>query len=269
MDKNLCVNGTVIASNDYQPSYPERKKECVFDGNLDTNWGGITGQTIDKSWIGYDFLKPTTIIKIKLHQSNNSNSSINIVSVQGSNDEIQWKEIKQFSLIPGLNILDLSTNNKAFNKYRLVAKTDVGIPTWAWLVKEIEMYGNLYKFLLKQNSNYYSIKNNFYKLGQPKNNAQLAQWYDKYGKEDVNTILNTLDFKDIPMSFDESTAIWETDFEIDANEITDNIEIVEENIDDKEDKAIRYGCEKYRIYDTLEDEFEIMMKNNGDDGIWA
>ncbi|CDI49195.1 discoidin domain-containing protein [Clostridium tetani] len=262
MDKNLCVNGTVIASNDYQPSYPERKKECVFDGNLDTNWGGITGQTIDKSWIGYDFLKPTTIIKIKLHQSNNSNSSINIVSVQGSNNEIQWKEIKQFSLIPGLNILDLSTNNKAFNKYRLVAKTDVGIPTWAWLVKEIEMYGNLYKFLLKQNSNYYSIKNNFYKLGQPNDNAQLEQWYDKYGTKNVNTILEPLDFKDVPMSLEESTGIWKTDFELDANKILGNIKMIEESIKNEGNKTIRYECEQYKIYDKLDNEFEIMMADN-------
>ncbi|BDR64029.1 cell adhesion domain-containing protein [Clostridium tetani] len=117
-------------------------------------------------------------------------------------------------------------------------------------------------FLIKQNDSYYSIKNNFYELGQPKDNAQLEQWYGKYGTKNVNTILEPLDFKDVPMSLEESTGIWKTDFELDANKILGNIKMIEESIKNEGNKTIRYECEQYKIYDKLDNEFEIMMADN-------
>lgn len=128
-------------------------------------------------------------------------------------------------------------------------------------VSEIKMYhiDTEKKYLLKQNSQYYSIKSNFYELGHPINNTQLGQWYKKYGAKDINISTQKLSIREMPMTLDEVTGIWKTDFELDASNITDNIELLENDNEKSNYKIIKYESPQYRIYDLLDNEFEIMM----------
>lgn len=128
-----------------------------------------------------------------------------------------------------------------------------------WILKEGQ-YPKLWsevnnKFLIKQNEDYYSIKSNFYSIGQPTDNTQLENWYNKYGTDDINIITQILNNKEIPMSKNEND-IWKTDFELDANDIKDSIQII--NTDDS-NKSIQYDCNDYKIFDLLDNEFDIMM----------
>ncbi|ENK0556227.1 hypothetical protein AB2T19_000985 [Clostridium botulinum] len=111
------------------------------------------------------------------------------------------------------------------------------------------------KFLISQNSNYYSTKSNFINLGQPKDNTQLENWYNKYGADDVNIITQNLNNKEFPMTKNEN-GIWKTDFQLDMNEVIDNIELVDI---DEENKSIKYNCNDYRILDLCDDQFKLTM----------
>ncbi|APH20967.1 TPA: LamG-like jellyroll fold domain-containing protein [Clostridium botulinum] len=111
------------------------------------------------------------------------------------------------------------------------------------------------KYLINQNENYYSINSNFLNLGQPIDNTQLENWYNKYGADDVNIITQNLNNKEFPMTKNES-GIWETDFQLDMNDVADNIDLVDM---DENNKSIKYNCNDYRIIDLCDDEFDIRM----------
>ncbi|KEI76992.1 hypothetical protein N486_14985 [Clostridium botulinum B2 128] len=111
------------------------------------------------------------------------------------------------------------------------------------------------KYLINQNKNYYSTNSNFLNLGQPIDNIQLENWYNKYGSGDVNIITQNLNNKEFPMSKNEN-GIWKTDFQLDINDVTDNIDLVDIN---ENNKSIKYDCNNYRILDLCDDEFDIMQ----------
>ncbi len=50
--------------------------------------------------------------------------------------------------------------------------------------------------------------------------------------------------------------IWKTDFQLDINHVTDNIDLVDIN---ENNKSIKYDCNNYRILDLCDDEFDIMQ----------
>lgn|GEM_PF-5259874 len=110
-------------------------------------------------------------------------------------------------------------------------------------------------YLINQNNNYYSINSNFLNLGQPIDNNQLENWYNKYSSDDVNIITQNLHNKEFPMTKAEN-GIWKTDFELDMNDVTDNIDLVDIN---ENNKSIKYDCNDYRILDLCDDEFDIRM----------
>ncbi|RUT52793.1 concanavalin A-like lectin/glucanases superfamily protein [Clostridium botulinum] len=111
------------------------------------------------------------------------------------------------------------------------------------------------KYLIQQNNDYYSTKSNFLNLGQPIDNIQLENWYNKYGADDVNIITENLNNKEFPMSKDEN-GIWKTDFELDINEVIDSIELVDT---DENNKSIKYNCNDYKILDLCDDQFKLTM----------
>ncbi|ENK1243005.1 hypothetical protein AB2063_001134 [Clostridium botulinum] len=119
----------------------------------------------------------------------------------------------------------------------------------------IENLDNNKKYLINQNKNYYSTKSNFFNLGRATDNTQLENWYNKYGADDVNIITENLNNKEFPMSKDEN-GIWKTDFELDMNEVIDNIELVDT---DENNKFIKYNCNDYRILDLCDDQFKLTM----------
>ncbi|MDS1005105.1 LamG domain-containing protein [Clostridium sporogenes] len=111
------------------------------------------------------------------------------------------------------------------------------------------------KYLINQNKSYLSTKSNFLNLGQPTDNTQLENWYNKYGADYVNIITENLNNKEFPMSKNENE-IWKTDSELDMNDVTDNIDLV--NIDE-DNKSIKYNCNDYRILDLCDDQFKLTM----------
>ncbi|HAG44907.1 MAG TPA: hypothetical protein DCL31_18245 [Clostridium sp.] len=115
------------------------------------------------------------------------------------------------------------------------------------------------KFLVKQDNNYYSIKNNLSKLGQSKNDSQIEKWYENYGAWNIKMLMQYLNNKEIHMTKNEVTNIWQTEMKIDFNEITNSVELVEEYGENEANKIIKYSCDEYRIYDLLDDGFEVLQ----------
>lgn len=114
-----------------------------------------------------------------------------------------------------------------------------------------------FKYLINQNSKYYSIKSNFYELGAPIDNTTLEKWYDKYGADDLSSITASLTTREMPMTLDNATGIWKTDFSLDANLVETSVEMLNIATDNK---VIKYGSPTYRIYDDyLVPEFNINM----------
>ncbi|WP_434305478.1 hypothetical protein [Clostridium botulinum] len=193
---DLCINGKAIASNDSQPNYPERKKEYAFDKNSGTMWGSMEFPE-NKGWIGYDFSRPVKINQIILMQPS-SGGSISKVLLQGFDNDL-WEDIQIFNLITGTNILNIDYH-KPFNKYRLLAKTNTLITGWAWIVYEIKMLGEPYKYLIKQNSSYYTVKSEFYKNGNYESIKKLQgietlmqSDFQDYGIENLNLLTKIID----------------------------------------------------------------------------
>ncbi|MBU5483447.1 hypothetical protein KQI86_03840 [Clostridium sp. MSJ-11] len=121
------------------------------------------------------------------------------------------------------------------------------------------MYGDFswrYKpslFLVKQEANYILINNNYYNLGRPKDDNQLLEWYKKYGYDKPDIISDKLTIKDFPLIVPYGATSNRTMFELDANDIKNSIEFIE---DEEKGDYIRHGSNEYRIYDKLADRFD-------------
>lgn len=125
---------------------------------------------------------------------------------------------------------------------------DVYNANWEWRVS---------KYLIKQNSNYYSINNNYIDLGEIDNNEELYNLIDEYGYDDLSIITKELDNKKIPTKLEND---YYKSFGIDLNHIKDTINLIEEN--DK--KYIEYSCNNYKISDKIKEinngKFEVLMR---------
>ncbi|WP_243153367.1 hypothetical protein, partial [Clostridium sporogenes] len=87
---------------------------------------------------------------------------------------------------------------------------------------------NLYKYLIKQDNNYYLINNNYIDLGTIDNNEKLDNLIDEYGYDDLSIITKELNSKKIPTKLEND---YYKSFDINLNDIKDSINLIEE--DDK------------------------------------
>ncbi|MDU1322467.1 MAG: LamG domain-containing protein [Clostridium botulinum] len=115
----------------------------------------------------------------------------------------------------------------------------------------------LKKYLIKQNSNYYSINNNYIDLGKIDNSEELNNIIDEYGYNDISILTKELNSKKIPTRLEND---YYKSFDINLNDIKDSINLIEE--DDK--KYIEYGCNNYKISDKIKEinngKFEVLMR---------
>lgn len=123
---------------------------------------------------------------------------------------------------------------------------------------ELKPYNpNLYKYLIKQDNNYYSIDNNYIDLGKIDNNEELDNLINNYGHDDLSIITKELNTKKVPTKLENN---YYKSFDINLNDIKYNINLIEENYK----KYIEYGCNNYRISNKVKEindgKFEVLMK---------
>ncbi|NFP92600.1 cell adhesion protein [Clostridium sporogenes] len=144
----------------------------------------------------------------------------------------------------------VSSNKSTWDKliYLGYKPYDVYNANWEWRAS---------KYLIKQNSNYYSINNNYIDLGKIDNSEELNNIIDEYGYDDISILTKELNSKKIPTKLEND---YYKSFDINLNDIKDNINLIEEN--DK--KYIEYSCSNYKISDEIKDinngKFEVLMK---------
>lgn len=155
---NLCTNGEVIASNAYQPTHITRTKENAFDGDMSTLWASMSYPS-DIGWIGYDFKRTVNIKQIIINQIDGGNN-IPLIMIQSSNNGIDWIDIGNYNINPTETIINID-NDDYYYQYRILAKSNTVGEGWGWAVSDIKMLG-LYKFLIKQYGQYYSINQSNY-----------------------------------------------------------------------------------------------------------
>jgi len=113
------------------------------------------------------------------------------------------------------------------------------------------------KYLIKQNSNYYSISNNYIDLGIINNDEELKTIIDEHGYNDLSILTKELNTKKIPTKLEND---YYKSFDINLNDIKDSINLIED--DDK--KYIEYVCDNYKISDKIKKinnaKFEVLMK---------
>lgn len=255
---------TVSASSEEKANGYVAPAWSVFDGKLDsgnTNMKRHYWETVNNTaeeFILIDFninkycIRKFSINTIDARKPKN-------IRIEASDDNLTWKkiyDIKNFTVVNQ----DYEFDNKI--KYRYY-KIIVYGGAHGVRIYELKLYEDLDfkhpKFLIKQSNDYYSVKNNLCELGQSIDNTQLEQWYDKYGMGYISILTTPQSFREMPMALDEITDIWKTDFELDANNIIDNVELIENEDIENNYKIIKYDSPQYRIFDELNDEFEIMM----------
>lgn len=128
----------------------------------------------------------------------------------------------------------------------LVTKQKYKIHNFNRILKEIVPPLQFYKYLIRQNNKYYSLKSSPYELGQPKDNIELEKWYKENGADDLNTLIEQQNSKLINLKLDKNE-LYKTITPIDFNEITDKIEYINE--DNK--KEIKYNTEEYQLLDLV------------------
>lgn len=193
MTSYTAPSGIVTASTESDKTiYPAWK---AFDS---VNTGGWNSSTkID--WLAYEFPTPIIIGKYSL---NSGTVTVTYVpkawTFEGTNDNVNWdildtrtneinwgyKETRYYEIL----------NPSSYKRYRINI-TNTNGSSYIYL-SELSMYQFLFnkKYLVMQNSQYYSIKDNTLALlGTPTDNTQKEQWFNDYGVEDLKDVLLTPD----------------------------------------------------------------------------
>ncbi|WP_242970008.1 discoidin domain-containing protein [Clostridium botulinum] len=251
--KNLALNRPVYASEPADERFPVNK---LNNGVLNIDDGYLTNKGNVQVLITIELEKSYIVNLIKLKQIMYSgNRRCKNFDVRYSDDNVNYTTIFSGVLENNDLMQSFKINNNTHHKYwGLFIKDRYDNGGTSYGIGEVELY-YIPKFLINQNKNYYSTNSNFLNLGQPVDNIQLENWYNKYGSGDVNIITQNLNNKEFPMSKNEN-GIWKTDFQLDINDVTDNIDLVDIN---ENNKSIKYDCNNYRILDLCDDEFDIMQ----------
>lgn len=69
-------------------------------------------------------------------------------------------------------------------RYKFVLKDTKYRIDSEWYIENIHNF----KYLIKQNNEYYSLESSLCKLGQPQNNEELEQWYKEHGIDDLDIL---------------------------------------------------------------------------------
>ncbi|WP_461614591.1 discoidin domain-containing protein [Clostridium sp. Marseille-QA1073] len=233
----------------------------AFDNHQEL--GGQTGFQVRypsfNDWLKIDFITKVSPSKVTIQ--GNKTDSPNLpkkIKILMSNDDTNYDEIDIIDNIKRDTNINEYTYKRPGKKYRYLKIEFMEFYDSEWCtIGQMQFLEKVFinKYLIKQDKDYYSIKHNFYNLGQPVDNIQLEQWYEKYGADDISILTTLLNSKEMVMNLDDTSKVWKTNKPIDFNDIKDNIDL----IDCEESKSIKYSIETYKIYDLLEDEFEIMM----------
>ncbi|CAB1242776.1 hypothetical protein CLOSBL3_10561 [Clostridiaceae bacterium BL-3] len=195
MTSDTTPLGTVSASNYWGSRYPWHafNHGMTYDIETDTWTGNGAG-----AWISYAFSNLARINKIEIFNAivTNGNDNWSHVSVYGddtnliasfSRTDLSLTKIQTSQYI--LYTLELDNLIK-YKKYTL--KFDNTTFTYIY---EIKMYSALLnKYLIRQNNQYYSIKNSMLtELGIPADDTQKEEWFNTYGVDGLKEALLTPD----------------------------------------------------------------------------
>ncbi|NFJ31971.1 cell adhesion protein [Clostridium botulinum] len=209
-------------------------------------------------WLKIDFINPVNPSKITIQGNDDQPYLPKKIRVLMSDNDIDYVEIDIIDNIKNDNKVTEYVYKNSTKKYRFLKIEFLEFYSTEWLsINQMQFFETISatEYLINQNKNYYLTKSNFINLGQPTDNTQLENWYNKYGADDVNIITQNLNNKEFPMTKDEN-GIWKTDFELDMNEVIDNIELVDT---DENNKSIKYNCNDYKILDLCDDQFKLTM----------
>lgn len=231
----------------------------AFDNHIETSDGDgfqIYHPT-NTDWLKIDFINPVIPSKLTI-QGTNTPYLPKKIRVLMSDNDIDYVEIDIIDNIKNNNKVNEYVYRTPTKKYRFLKIEFLELYSIDWLaINQMQFFEAISatKYLINQNKNYYLTKSNFINIGQPTDNTQLENWYNKYGADDVNIITENLNNKEFPMTKNDN-GIWKTDFQLDMNDVTDNIDLVDM---DENNKSIKYDCNNYRILDLCDDEFDIRM----------
>ena len=152
MTSNTTPSGVASCSSRVDSTFEAWK---AFDGNTtsaDSAW--ISGSGSLPHWLCYQFTMPTVVKKFKVTNRNATGASIGCIkefTLQGSNDNSQWVNIKSFVIPESENgagvehTFDVNENDNAYLYYRLSIASYYG--SYA-SIGELQMYGSQLKAIL-------------------------------------------------------------------------------------------------------------------------
>lgn len=244
------TDGVKVSGNYSNTYYPY----LAFDRKNNTRW---VVWNFKSAWLKAEFPNNKNISKYEIFGVRKQTFPKNW-TFEGSNNDIDWITLDTQTNRNNTQNVYFIDNKDTYKFYRLNITAIDGSSGYTDLeIIEVNYYARIPEVycLVKQEANYILINNNYYNLGRPRNDEQLIEWYKKYGYENPDIISDKLNIKDFPLITPESSTSYKTMFELDANEIINSIEFIEDETGEKSD-IIRHGTKEYRIYDKLADRFD-------------
>ncbi|EJP6472802.1 hypothetical protein NHI66_002112 [Clostridium botulinum] len=190
----VLSNNNNVIHNGYLESFEPYK---AFD-NIDKTYWIILFN--GKSCLGYKFDRPIVISKYRIYSELNSENFFRDWTFEGSNDNLDWVILDKQSGKCQKDFSTIINNTNSYLYYRInISKNNGGSYTG---INTFEMYESLKenKFLLKQNSQYYTIKSEFYKNSEFSPITELEgkeilteHDFETYGIDDLNLLTKTID----------------------------------------------------------------------------
>jgi hypothetical protein len=210
MTSNNTPSGIVTASGYYQTYYPYKAFDKKIIDIRNDIWIGRYPKVLPE-YLQYKFDEPVCVNKYSIQEipydpnyyaDNFWRTGANVGSfvLLGSNDGVNFIELDSEIISQ-----DYWKSNSIFEKrieninqylyYRIRIDSTANLNGGYVQIGELNLsYEEQFRYLIKQDDNYYSIQNNVLTLlGTPTDDTQKEQWFNDYGIYDLREALLTLD----------------------------------------------------------------------------
>ncbi|MHB9924547.1 discoidin domain-containing protein [Clostridium botulinum] len=198
--KNLALNKPVYTSEPADSNFPASN---VNNGVLNVNNGYLTNIGNKQVLITIELEKPYIINLIKLKQVLYvGNRRCKEFDIKYSDNGTNYTTIFSSILEDNDLIQNFKINHDIAHKYWglfIKSRYDNGGSGSSYGIGEIELY-SIYRYLIKQNDQYYTIKSDFYKNGNYESIPELEGKkiltetdFETYGIDDLNLLTKNID----------------------------------------------------------------------------
>jgi F5/8 type C domain. len=154
-DINVAIGKPYTLNYTPSGSYPDVGNSYATDGNTG-NWFGV--QSVANPTITVDLKSVFGVYKIRLYSGySNGSYYASSIEVYISNDNINYTKVGSSTAANTLIEISFASINARYVRIKVLSY----VSDW-FFIKDFQVFGNTYKFLIRDGVNYYSIKSAYY-----------------------------------------------------------------------------------------------------------